>query len=116
MNFFLDENFPKSAESYLQSLGHKTFSTRSTNLEGIDDHSIFQIAQEKDAIFLTTDKDFFHTVPFQFNIHSGIIVIALRLPDRKSILEKLKWAIENLEIEKFSNKVVLLRDNTYTVR
>lgn len=50
MNFFLDENFPKSAESYLQSLGHKTFSTRSTNLEGIDDHSLFKLAQANDAI------------------------------------------------------------------
>ncbi len=47
MNFFLDENFPKSAEDYLQLLGHQTFSTRSTDLEGIDDISIFTLAIEK---------------------------------------------------------------------
>lgn len=116
MIFFLDENFPKSAEDYLQPLGHQTFSTRSTDLEGIDDISIFTLALEKNAIFLTTDKDFFHTIPLQFKDHKGIIEIALKLPNRKSILEKLKWAMENLDMKIFSNKVILLHNSSYTIR
>lgn len=116
MNFFLDENFPKKAEEFLHSLGHKTFSIQTKTLEGMDDMSIFQLAQKEKAIFLTTDKDFFHTIPFLINKHYGIIVIALSLPNRSRILEKLKWAVENLELNNFSNKVVLLRDKTYTVR
>ena len=116
MNFFLDENFPKSAEDYLITLGHQTFNIRSTQLEGIDDNTIFKLAQEKEAIFLTTDKDFFHTVPLQFASHKGIIIVNLRLPNRKSILEKLMWAIENFELANFDNKVALLRDNSFTLR
>lgn len=115
MNFFLDENFPKSAEQILQELGHKTFLLEKHQV-GIDDMSIFRLAQEKQAIFLTTDKDFFHTIPFQFKIHYGIIIIALKLPNRKNILEKLEWAINNFDLNNFKDKVILLRDSSYNKR
>ena len=68
MNFFLDENFPKSAEDYLISLGHKTFNIRSTHLEGIDDNSIFKLAQEKNAIFFPHNSA--SVCPSQWNNNS----------------------------------------------
>ncbi len=37
MKFFLDENFPKSAERYLVSKGHVVFDIRGSPDEGIDD-------------------------------------------------------------------------------
>lgn len=36
MKFFLDENFPKSAERYLVSRGHTVFDIRGSSDEGID--------------------------------------------------------------------------------
>lgn len=116
MNFFLDENFPKSAEIYLTSSGHKVHAVRSSKIEGLDDHSVFKLVQEKESIFLTTDKDFFHTVPLQFSSHCGILIITLRLPNRQKILEKLEWALENIDLQNMSNKVILLRDKSYTIK
>jgi len=116
MIFSLDENFPKSAENFLQSLGHTTYHAYQTEYQGSNDEKLFSLAQDYKAIFLTTDKDFFHTIPLKFKSHYGIIVVAISLPNRKSILEKLKWAIENLDLESFANKVVLLRDKSYTIR
>ncbi len=75
MRFFLDENFPKQAASVLKAKGHEVFDIRGTSQEGAPDASIFKLAQEKSAVFLTTDKDFFHTVPLQFPEHCGIIVV-----------------------------------------
>ena len=49
----------KILESRHRSIGHKVFDIRSTKFEGTDDFSIFELAQEENAIFLTTDKDFF---------------------------------------------------------
>lgn len=58
MTFFLDENFPKSAENFLQSLGHTTYHVYQTEFQGSEDEKLFSLAQEQKAIFLTTDKDF----------------------------------------------------------
>ncbi len=94
MNFFLDENFPKKATIYLEEEGYKVFDIRGTDKEGANDFEIFKIAQINQSIFLTTDKDFYHTINFHYNKHCGIIVIALSQPNSNQIIEKLKSGIE----------------------
>ena len=115
MIFFLDENFPKTATKLLSSKGYKVFDIRSTEHEGSDDITLFNLAQEKKAIFLTTDRDFFHTIPYLYKRHCGVIVIALRQPNRKDIISKLTFALEHLDIENIHSKVILLRDKHYTI-
>ena len=82
MTFFLDENFPKSAIPLLEESGHSVVDIRSTIHEGADDSFIFKLAQKHNAIFLTTDKDFFHTIPQFYKKHAGVVVITLRQPNR----------------------------------
>ncbi|MFO7890993.1 MAG: DUF5615 family PIN-like protein [bacterium] len=115
MNFFLDENFPKPATHILESRGHKVFDIRSSKHEGSDDLTIFKMAQVKKAIFLTTDKDFFHTIPYQFKKHYGIIVILLRQPNRRDIIDKLLFALNNLNLTNIESKIILLRDDDYSI-
>ncbi len=62
MNFLLDENFPKSAERLLIELEHHVIDIRGTALQGADDFHLFELAQQNQAILLTTDRDFYHTV------------------------------------------------------
>jgi len=57
VKFFLDENFPKSAYDMLVSRGHEVFDIRGTEHEGADDADIFTMAQNRSAVFLTTDKN-----------------------------------------------------------
>jgi predicted nuclease of predicted toxin-antitoxin system len=115
MKFFLDENFPKSATSLLHSLSHEVFDLRGSQLEGIDDASIFRYAQSINAVFLTTDRDFFHTIPHLFPEHCGIVVIALRAPNRVSILSKLEWFLNTVNLDQISNRVLQLRDKTWVM-
>ncbi len=115
MIFFLDENIPKMAEVVLRNQGHQTIDIRGTNKEGLDDHSLFELALENRAVFLTTDKDFFHTIPFSYLKHYGLIVINLSQPNRKNIIEKLTWFLENITLNNIENKIFLLRDNTISV-
>ncbi len=63
MKFFLDENAPKAVKLLLESMGHTVYDIRSTPQKGVDDVTIFKMAQEKHAIFITTDKDFFIRFP-----------------------------------------------------
>ncbi len=113
MTFFLDENFPKAASILLADLGHEVIDIRGSGSEGCADETIFSQAQSAGAVFLTTDRDFFHTIPHLFESHAGVIVVALRQPSRRAILEKLSWALERFEPRSLLNRVIQLRDHTW---
>lgn len=113
MNFLLDENFPKAEHDVLQGLGHASFDLRGTAEEGMSDEGIFRRAQDLGAVFLTTDRDFFHTIPHLHPAHHGVVVIALRQPNRLRIIEKMNWIIGHLKPEDFRDRVFQLRDTTW---
>ena len=115
MKFFLDENFPKTAGEFLVSRGHEVLDVRGTAEEGLSDREIFTRAQEQQALFLTTDRDFFHTIPHLFSSHHGVVVIALRQPNRQAILDRLEWVLDRLRPESSMGTIYLLRDRTVTV-
>ena len=113
MKFYLDENFPKAAHALLENLGHQTFDLRGTSREGANDSDIFGDAQLNQAIFLTTDRDFFHTIPHLYPTHFGIVVIALSQPNRANILEKLNWLLNHLSSSAYQDRAFQLRDKTW---
>jgi predicted nuclease of predicted toxin-antitoxin system len=110
MNFFLDENFPKQAKLILEHAMHQVFDLRGTKDEGISDIQIFAMAKQHQAIFLTTDKDFYHTIHYNHKPHPGIIVIALGQPNGKNILDKLNWFLSHGLLENIENKCYLITD------
>lgn len=114
MRFFLDENFPKAADAWLVRLGHEVFDIRGSDKEGMPDHELFREVQESGAVFLTTDRDFFHTIPHLHDHHAGVLVIALRQPKRAAIMEKLDWALTHFKHSDFTNRVIQLRDKTWS--
>ncbi len=113
MRFFLDENFPKAATTLLQNMGHEVLDVRGSEREGLPDAEIFAVAQCSRAIFLTTDRDFFHTIPHLHQKHAGIIVIALKQPNRHAILQKLSWILNRLKPPDFENRSIQLRDQSW---
>jgi len=115
MKFFLDENFPKAAVRSLQERGHEWIDIRGTDQEGAEDTTLFRWAQQQGAVLLTTDRDFFHTVPHVEKSHHGVVVVALRQPNRRSILSRLEWFLDRFGDTDIRNKVFELRDRTYVV-
>jgi predicted nuclease of predicted toxin-antitoxin system len=115
MKFFLDENFPKTATILLKKHGHTVHDIRSTENEGSSDDVIFKMAQTEEAIFLTTDKDFYHTIPYRFRKHHGVVIIRLRQPNRNNILKKLEYFLDHFDPGDMKFKVVLLKDNSISV-
>ena len=115
MKFLLDENFPKAAEKLLIELGHEVFDVRGTELQGTDDNSLFELAQRKNAVLLPTDRDFYHTVPLKYSNHFGVVVIALKQPNREAILRRLRWFISTDLLTTVKNTVYLLRDKSYRI-
>ena len=115
MNFLLDENFPKAARPILEALGHQVFDFRHEGVRGSADENILSMAAEKSAVVLSTDRDFFHSLGRQHLGHSGIIVIALRQPNRAALLERLEWFLDHIEVDKLPGRTFQLRDQTWMV-
>lgn len=113
MTFLLDENFPKAASEMLANRGHEVLDFRGSVDEGMPDAEVFKVAQAANAVLLTTDRDFFHTIPHLFDEHSGVVVVALRQPNRKNLLAKLEWILNQIRPADFTNRVIQLRDRTW---
>jgi predicted nuclease of predicted toxin-antitoxin system len=110
MNFFLDENFPRPAIIQLQNAGHTAVHALESFPPGTGDELLFAHAQQEKAVFPTTDKNFFHTVPLAFERHGGAIVIALRRPNRNELLRRLADALAALGERTLDNTVWLVTD------
>ena len=115
MRFILDENFPRSAVDLIEECGHEAILFDDVCEFGADDEVVFSEAQRLGATILTSDRDFYHTVPLIHPIHAGIVVVALRQPNRAAIHARLKWFMENID-EPLDNRVFILRDYSYRLR
>ena len=112
MTFLLDENFPLSAAVFLRDRGHVALTVSETCGLGAPDEVVFAEAQQRGAVLVTSDRDFYHTIPLLHPEHSGILVIAFRQPNRSAIMARLGWFLDNISLP-IVNKVYLLRDQTY---
>jgi len=115
MTFLIDENFPRSAADVLTAAGHEALFVDDVCEFGADDEEVFAAAQKRHAVIVTSDRDFYHTIPLLHPTHCGIIVISLRQPNRGSILARLKWFVENIPFP-IENKAFAIRDKTYCRR
>lgn len=112
MTFLLDENFPLSAGKFLCDNGYVAHSVADTCGVGADDETVFAEAQRLNAVLLTSDRDFYHTIPLIHPRHNGIFVIALRQPSRSAIIARLNWILQNIK-PPFADKVFVFRDFSY---
>ena len=115
MKILLDENFPRSAEALLATRGHEVFLVGRECPFGASDEVVFATAQRIGAVLLTSDRDFYHTIPLTHPKHFGIVVVALRQPSRQAILSRLEWFLTHLS-PPFDNRTFILRDRTYRAR
>ncbi|MDA3940605.1 MAG: DUF5615 family PIN-like protein [Spirochaetia bacterium] len=106
---------PKKVTSVLEQLGHTVLDIRGTMQEGISDIEIFSLSKKEKAIFLTSDKDFYHTIHLTEKPHFGIIVVALRQPNSETIIEKISWVLDNVEKFTFHSECLLITDKKCTV-
>ena len=110
MKFFLDENFPRAALAFLESVGHTAAHALQHFPPGTADANLFAYAQAQQAVFVSTDKDFFHTIPLAFEQHCGAIVITLRKPNRADLLRRLAEALVQKGERKLRNTIWLVTE------
>ena len=115
MNVLLDENFPVSAAAAITEAGHTAIAFAEICDFGDDDEAVFAAAQASDAVILTSDRDFYHTMPLRHPQHAGIVVVALHQPNRQAILSRLEWFFTTVH-PPYTNKVFIIRDYSFRMK
>jgi len=111
MLFFLDENFPILAIDFLAKNAHEAVRCLDYFPQGTPDDVLFDKAQDLRATFLSTDKDFFHTVPLtRPNRAIAVVAFTLSQPTRAKIIERLQ-AFLAIVPEVLPGDVFLITDN-----
>lgn len=116
MKFYFDENFPKAGACLLENLGHDWVAPQGTELEGSQDSVLGEEAKKANIVLLNTDHNSFYTLHFQNPDHPGVVVIALKKPNREAILARLKWLLKKNEENEFRGREFQLRDQTWIAR
>jgi predicted nuclease of predicted toxin-antitoxin system len=109
MRIFVDENIPIMTVEQLRRLGHDVSDIRGTEEEGLSDDLIWKRACDEKRLFITTDKGFVH---YRDREHYGVLIIALRKPNRQKINKRVVEAMKQFSDDQWPGLMVVMRDRT----
>lgn len=100
MNFLADEGVDRQVVDFLRQDDHLVLYIAEME-PGISDETVLNLANQREALLLTTDKDFGELVFRQLRITSGVVLIRLA-----GLLPETKGKIVASLIKKYSTKIV----------
>jgi predicted nuclease of predicted toxin-antitoxin system len=90
MKIKLDENLPAELVELLITHGHDADTVPSELLHGSDDCIVFEVAWREGRMLITQDLDFSDVRRFVPGTHPGILLIRLRNPSRRLLIDRMK--------------------------
>jgi predicted nuclease of predicted toxin-antitoxin system len=89
MKIKLDENRPLRLATLLKDLGHDIHTPHDELLRGHADREIWEAAQKESRFLITQDLDFSDLRQFAPGSHHGILLVRLRSPNRRDLIERI---------------------------
>ncbi len=89
MKIKLDENLPVRLATLLKNLGHDVHTLHDEFLLGHADREIWQATQKELRFLVTQDLDFSDSRQFAAGSHHGILLVRLRSPNRRELIERI---------------------------
>jgi len=89
MKIKLDENLPLRLALRLKEFGHDVRTVHDEQLVGHADEDIWHATQEESRFLITQDLDFSDSRAFAPGTHHGILVVRLRAPNRRNLIERV---------------------------
>ena len=116
MKVKLDENLPNELVELLTAAGHDVQTVAAEELVGRDDAVVFGFAVREDRLLVTQDLDFSDIRQFKPGSHPGIVLVRLRDPSRRHLLERIRQVLASEPIESWSRCFVVVTDRKLRVR
>ena len=89
MKIKLDENLPLGLAVALRELGHDVHTLFDEQLAGQADADIWDATQKESRFLVTQDLDFSDMRKFAPGSHPGILLVRLRSPSRRDLVERI---------------------------
>jgi predicted nuclease of predicted toxin-antitoxin system len=113
MKIKLDENLPADIVELIASYHHDVDTVEGESLVGLPDEAVFRAAIDEGRILFTQDLDFSDIRKFQPGTHPGLVLIRMRDPSRRRIIERLRQILKSESIDAWAGCfVVIARDET----
>ncbi|HZK82868.1 MAG TPA: DUF5615 family PIN-like protein [Humisphaera sp.] len=110
MKIKLDENLPSELVDLLSERQHDVHTVPGEQLTGRNDDAIFQAAFAENRLLVTQDLDFSDIRRFKPGTHPGIVLIRLRDPNRRKLIERMKQILQSENIETWARCFVVIGD------
>jgi predicted nuclease of predicted toxin-antitoxin system len=108
----VDENIPNVTVEELAALGHSVRDIRGTPDQGMDDHSLWALAQKEQRLLITTDKRF---ARLRMEPHHGMLVVRLRQPNAAKIHQRVMRSVNQFREMEWPGLLVVVRDEIQSV-
>jgi predicted nuclease of predicted toxin-antitoxin system len=116
MRIKLDENLPESLADELAALGHDVDTVPREGLKGRDDPAIRAAAQGEGRFLVTQDLDFSDLRAFEPGTHHGLLLVRLREPTRRGLIERVRSLFEAEDVEPWRSWFVVATEHKVRVR
>ena len=116
MKIKLDENIPTELAGPLLQLGHLVDTVHDEELQGHPDFDIWRAAQAEERFLITQDLDFSDARRYRPGTHPGILLVRLREPTRRRLIDRLAGVFQRNDIRDWQGCLVVLSDSRIRVR
>lgn len=116
MKIKLDENMPVELGELLSKMGHSVDTVHDEGLRGHPDSDVWYAAQAEERFLITQGLDFSDVRQYRPGTHAGILLVRLREPTRRRLLDRLTGVIQRNDIRDWQGCLVVLSENRIRVR
>ncbi len=116
MKIKIDENVPAGLADILERLGQDVHTVQSEGLSGADDGTVWQAAQHEGRFLITQDMDFSDLRRFMPGRHAGILLLRLREPSRRTLLQKVETLFSSEDTDAWRSCFVVATESKTRVR
>jgi len=93
-----DENLPHRLATLLKKFGHDVHTLHEEGLTGHADAEVWEAAQKESRFLITQDLDFSDSRKFAPGSHHGILLIRLRSPNRRALIERIEEVFQKEDV------------------
>jgi predicted nuclease of predicted toxin-antitoxin system len=116
MKIKLDENLPVELAEMYAAAGHDVHTVPAESLSGRDDPTIFLAAILEGRLLFTQDMDFSDLRQFKPGTHPGLVLIRLRDPSRRRLIERMRQILVSESLDAWSGCFVVISDHKLRIR
>lgn len=110
MKFKIDENLPQEILNSLLALNHDVHTVAHEHLNGQNDEMVFQAVMSESRVLITQDLDFSDTRRFKPGAHPGIVLIRMRHPSRRKLIERITYIFNTEDLNSWRQCFVVISD------